>query len=88
MKYWCVCIDIFTKYAWVVPIPSRLGPDMAFGIIECLKKMKNNSLKDPPKTIYADGEPSMNLRVLHRQRHQTRRNEKPRGIRGTLHPNL
>ena len=43
MKYGCVCIDIFIKYAWVVPVPSRLGPDVAVGIIECLKNMKDNN---------------------------------------------
>ena len=42
MKYGCVCIDMFIKYAWVVPIPSRLGPDMAFILIECLNNMNNN----------------------------------------------
>ena len=68
MKYGCVCIDIFTKYAWVVPIPSRLGPDVAFGIIECLKNMRENNFKDNPSIIYTDGEAAFNLKEFYTTR--------------------
>jgi hypothetical protein len=45
MKYGCVCIDIFTKYAWVVAIPNRLGPAVASGIEDCLTNMSEHNFK-------------------------------------------
>ena len=34
-----LCIDIFTKYAVVVPIKSKKENDIAAGIIECMHQM-------------------------------------------------
>ena len=34
-KVGCLCIDIFSKYATVVPILSKKDPDVATGIIQC-----------------------------------------------------
>ena len=69
MLYGCVCIDIFTKVAWVVPVPSRKGPDVAFGIIECLKNMKDeNYIRRDPNIIYTDGEAAFNLKEFYTTR--------------------
>jgi len=45
------CIDIFTKYAVAVPIPSKKTSDVLAGIMECLTKMKHK-----PLFIYSDEE--------------------------------
>ena len=45
------CIDIFTKYAVVVPIRSKQIPDFLAGLMECLTKMKKK-----PTFIYSDEE--------------------------------
>ena len=45
------CIDIFTKYAVVVPIRSKQIPDFLAGLGECLKKMQKR-----PTFIYSDEE--------------------------------
>ena len=36
------CIDIFTKYAVVVPIRSKQIPDFLAGLMECLNKMQKS----------------------------------------------
>ena len=36
------CIDIFTKYAVVVPIRSKQVPDSLAGLMECLNKMQKS----------------------------------------------
>ena len=46
-----LCIDIFTKYAVVVPIKSKAEDDIAAGIIECLHKMGKK-----PEILYTDDE--------------------------------
>ena len=51
-----VLIDVFTKYAVVVPIHSKDTPDLAAGLIEGLKKMKEAQGVDHPKLIYSDNE--------------------------------
>jgi hypothetical protein len=68
MTYGCVCIDIFTKYAWVVPIPTRKAGPVAFGIIECLKNMNDNNFKGSPNIIYTDGEKAMDLKEFYTER--------------------
>ncbi len=35
----CVCIDIFSKYAAVVPLKDKTGGSVASGIFECFKMM-------------------------------------------------
>ena len=40
-KIGIACIDIFTKYATVVPIRSKKPDDFLAGLMECLKNMKN-----------------------------------------------
>jgi hypothetical protein len=67
-KYGCVCINIFTKYAWVVPIPTRKAGSVAFGIIECLNNMKNHKFDGNPNIIYTDGEKAMDLREFYTER--------------------
>ena len=49
LKIGMACIDIFGKYAVVVPIKSKQEGDVAAGILECLNKMGQT-----PKIIYAD----------------------------------
>ena len=43
------CIDIFIKYAVVVPIQNKQEGDVADGILECIHK-----IGETPKTIYSD----------------------------------
>ena len=50
-KIGMACIDIFTKYAVVVPIRSKQIPDFLAGLMECLTKMKKK-----PTFIYSDEE--------------------------------
>ena len=47
-------IDVFSKYAVVVPIPSKSPEDVLAGALEALKKMDHK-----PKLIYADEEGSL-----------------------------
>ena len=49
-----VLIDIFSKYATVIPIKSKEPPDMLAGIMEGLQKMG-----DKPKMFYSDEEGSL-----------------------------
>ena len=49
-----VLIDIFSKYATVIPIKSKEPPDMLAGIMEGLQKMG-----DKPKMLYSDEEGSL-----------------------------
>ena len=44
-------IDIFSKYAVVIPLESKETPDVIAGILEGFKKMGKK-----PKMIYTDGE--------------------------------
>ncbi len=46
-----ICLDIFTKYATVVPIKSKNEGDVAAGIFECMKNMLKK-----PKIIYTGDE--------------------------------
>ena len=39
MRAGALCIDIFTKYMTVVPIPSKSEGDVASALIECFNKM-------------------------------------------------
>ena len=36
-----VCVDVFTKYASVVPVKSKTENDLALGVIEWIAKMGN-----------------------------------------------
>ena len=61
-----VCIDVFSKYACVVPLANKREQDLASGIIECLHKMKKakdqynpDSKYDKPDIIYTDDEPAL-----------------------------
>ena len=47
-------IDIFSKYAVVLPIASRTPPDLLAGILEGIQKMG-----EKPKMIYSDEESSL-----------------------------
>ena len=58
-KVACVCIDIFSKYARVVPIMSRLKGDVAAGLIQCLHEMRHK-----PSILYTDAEPSLESPVI------------------------
>jgi len=49
------CIDIFSKYATIVPIKSKQSSDFLAGLMECLTNMKHK-----PKFIYSDNEGSLN----------------------------
>ena len=46
-----VCVDVFTKYAAVVPVKGKTENDLALGVIESIFKMGRK-----PQVIYMDGE--------------------------------
>ena len=46
-----LCVDIFTRYAVVVPIRLKQDEDIAAGIIECMHKMGKK-----PDILYTDDE--------------------------------
>ena len=54
-----VVIDIFSKFAVVVPIKSKLQDDVLAGIIEGINKMGKK-----PELIYSDDEGSLNSNVI------------------------
>ena len=54
-----LCIDIFTKYAVVVPIKSKKENDIAAGIIECMHKMGKK-----PEIIYTDDEGALHTQSI------------------------
>jgi hypothetical protein len=54
-----VCIDVFSKYAVVVPIIDRKVPAVAAGIIECFQSMMKK-----PEILFTDGETAFNDSLL------------------------
>ena len=54
-----LCIDIFTKYAVVVPVSSKKEIDVAAGIVECMQKMGKK-----PEIIYTDDEGSLHTKSI------------------------
>jgi hypothetical protein len=59
LKIACVCVDVFSKYAAVVPILDKSVPSVAAGIIECFQKMMKK-----PEILYTDGETSFNSSLM------------------------
>ena len=51
-----VMIDVFTRYAVVIPIKDRKTPQISMALIEGIQKMKEGQKVDQPQLIYADGE--------------------------------
>jgi hypothetical protein len=51
-----VMIDIFTKYAVVIPIEAKNKFQLSLALSEALKKMKEAQDVDKPKIIYSDDE--------------------------------
>ena len=47
-RYLLVCIDVFSKYAWIVPIKSKTGPDIveAFKVILALGRKPQKIMTD------------------------------------------
>ena len=56
-----VMIDIFTKYATVVPIHGTDGGQLSMGLIQSLKEMKQAQKVDKPSIIYCDNETSWSV---------------------------
>jgi hypothetical protein len=54
-----VMIDIFTKYAVVIPLESQETPDFLAGLMEGFQKMGHK-----PKMIYADGEGALRSKLF------------------------
>ena len=52
-------IDVFSKYAVVVPIKSKAEGDVAAGLLECINKMG-----EQPKIIYSDAEPALSSNAM------------------------
>ena len=51
-----VMIDIFTRYAVVIPIKNRTTPQISLAIIEGIAKMKEGQGVDQPELLYGDDE--------------------------------
>ena len=49
------CIDMFSKFATVVPIKSKQSADFLAGLMKCLTNMRHK-----PNCIYSDNEGSLN----------------------------
>ena len=49
-------IDVFTKFATVVPIQGKKTGQLSMGLIQALKEMKEGQKIDNPSIIYCDGE--------------------------------
>ena len=58
-KIGMVMIDIFTKFASIVPIASKSEGDVAAGLIECLHNMGHK-----PEIIYSDDETSLSTPAM------------------------
>ena len=54
-----VRIEVFTKYAAVVPVKGKTENDLALGMIESIVKMGHK-----PQAIYTDGETGIRNRGL------------------------
>jgi hypothetical protein len=86
-KVGCLCIDIFTKYATVVPIKSKKGPDVTAGMLQCLNEMKGK-----PKILYTDDEKAFSISYFKKYyeeegiQHYITRNHA--AFAGTIHPNI
>jgi len=59
VKIGMTMIDIFTKYATVVPIASKSEGDVAAGVLECLEKMGHK-----PEIIYSDDETALSTDAM------------------------
>ena len=61
-----VCIDVFTKYASVVPVKGKTENDLALGLIKSIVKMGHK-----PRVIYMDGESGIrNNKLYHKYLHR------------------
>ena len=47
-RYLLVCIDVFSKYAWVIPLKNKTGPSL----VDALKKILSSGRK--PQKIFTD----------------------------------
>ena len=59
VKIGMTMIDIFTKFACVVPIASKSEGDVAAGLLECLEKMGHK-----PEIIYSDDETALSTSAI------------------------
>jgi len=59
VKVGMTMIDIFTKFASVVPIASKSEGDVAAGLLECLEKMGHK-----PEIIYSDDETALSTDAM------------------------
>ena len=53
-----IMIDIFTRYAVVLPVKNRLGPTLKDAIEKGIEMMQMGQGVKKPEMIYADGEPA------------------------------
>ena len=56
-----LCIDIFSKFASMVPLKTKQIPDCLEGVKECFKRMGNK-----PKVLYTDDEGALNSNEMQR----------------------
>ena len=58
-KIGCVCIDVFSKYAVVVPIQTKNGDSIASGILDWFKLMGKQ-----PEILYTDDEAAISAYAM------------------------
>ena len=64
-----VCVDVFTKYAAVVPVDGKSENDLSLGVIESIAKMSKK-----PQVIYLDSESGIrNSRLFQKVLQRTQR---------------
>jgi hypothetical protein len=59
-----LCIDIFSKFAVVVPIVKKDTVNVAEGIKKAIKTMKDRTGIEKPQIIYSDAEPAIDSKVM------------------------
>jgi hypothetical protein len=54
-------IDMFSKYAVVIPMKGKTGPNVLASVMEGINKMNNNK---KPKMLYCDRDPTFTSKIL------------------------
>ena len=83
-----VCVDVFTKYAAVVPVNGKSENVLALGVIESIAKMSKK-----PQVIYLDSESGIrNSRLFQKyfteNKYYSAFQQRASSVRRTVHRNL
>ena len=65
-RYLLVCIDVFSKYAWVVPLKNKTGPALveAFKIILASGRKPEKIMTDQVSIVVSKSNPSMSQQKM------------------------